>query len=391
MSNRWAILALLFSIRVTMAVQFQAVAALSPLIMRQYGVGLADIGLLIGLYLSPGIVIALPGSGIGRRFGDKQAVAFGMVLMLAGGLVIALLPGWQAQIAGRLVSGVGGIILNVLMTKMVTDWFAGRGLATAMGIFVNSWPAGIATALLVLPSLAGLFGLSVTMGLVAGLVAIGLAMLVLLYRPPAETGPTGRTQASPLRGPALVCVLLAAAIWGLYNAALGMVFGFGPAMLAERGWGTSGASSATSIVLWLVSVSVPLGGLMADRLGRRDLVLAIGLASFAGLMLLVPGTGRIVPVFVALGIAAGLAVGPIMSLPAEILHPGNRAYGMGVFFTLFYIAIFIGPIVAGNLAEASGSAEVVFSFGGLLLLAGLLLLIPFRAMAHRTRNAAPVR
>jgi hypothetical protein len=69
MSNRWYVLALLFGVRVAMAFQFQAVAALSPFMMSEFKVGIADIGLLIGLYLSPGILLALPGGAIGRRFG----------------------------------------------------------------------------------------------------------------------------------------------------------------------------------------------------------------------------------------------------------------------------------------------------------------------------------
>jgi len=42
--------------------------------------------------------------------------------------------------AGRLVAGAGGVILSVQMTKMLTDWFAGHEIATAMAIFVNLGP-----------------------------------------------------------------------------------------------------------------------------------------------------------------------------------------------------------------------------------------------------------
>jgi MFS family permease len=384
MTNRWSVLALLFCVRVTMAFQFQAVAALSPFLMHSFGVGLADIGLLIGLYLSPGIVIALPGGAIGRRFGDKRAVAFGMVLMLAGGLVMSLAPGWEAQIAGRVLAGVGGCILNVLMTKMITDWFTGRELATAMGIFVNSWPVGIAGALLVLPSIAGMFGLSATMGLIAGFVAIGLALLTACYRPPAQSVAAAATRRSPLSGAALACVLLAGSIWGLYNGALGMIFGFGPAMLVERGWSASAASSTTSIVLWIVSVSVPLGGVIADRLRQRDSVLALGILSFAALMLATPGTNHVVLMFVALGVVSGIAAGPIMSLPADVLLPGNRALGMGMFYTLFYLAIFAAPIAAGRAAEVAGGAEAALSFGGWMLLGCLFLLGLFKTLVRQT-------
>src|SRR6202051_3029780 len=72
--NRWFILAVLFVVRLTMAFQFQSVAAVAPLLGRDFGVSLADIGILIGLYFTPRIALALPGAAIGQRFGDKRTV-----------------------------------------------------------------------------------------------------------------------------------------------------------------------------------------------------------------------------------------------------------------------------------------------------------------------------
>ena len=383
MSQRWTILALLFGVRVTMAFQFQAVAALSPYIMEYHGVGLADIGLLIGLYLSPGIVIAMPGGAIGKRFGDKQAVAFGMALMLAGGIMMIMMPGWYAQVGGRLIAGTGGVILNVLMSKMVTDWFRDGGLATAMGIFVNSWPVGIALALLVLPPIAEASGLAATMGLVVTLVGAGLAALVAVYRDPPQQVSAAAVPTANLRGVALTGVVLAGSIWGLYNTALGMIFGFGPAMLVERGWSPTEASSTTSIVLWLVALSVPLGGFLADRTGSRDMILIAGLLGFALLMAVAPGADWAIATFIALGLVGGLAAGPIMSLPAAMMQPHNRAFGMGVFFTIYYLCIFAGPVVAGTLAETFGNAGVTFSFGAALLVFCGLCLAAFRRLEQR--------
>ena len=77
--GRWRILAILFAVRSAMAFQFQSVAAVAPLLGRDLGVELADIGLLIGLYLAPGIALGLPGGAIGQRFGDKRTVLAGLV------------------------------------------------------------------------------------------------------------------------------------------------------------------------------------------------------------------------------------------------------------------------------------------------------------------------
>ena len=69
MRNRWGILAVLFTVRLTMGFQFQSVAAVAPLLGGEFGVGIADIGLLIGLYFTPGVALALPG---GARSAEKD-------------------------------------------------------------------------------------------------------------------------------------------------------------------------------------------------------------------------------------------------------------------------------------------------------------------------------
>ena len=64
MQKRWIILMVLFFARTTMAFQFQSVAALSPLITESLAITLVDIGLLIGLYLGPGIIVAVLGGSM---------------------------------------------------------------------------------------------------------------------------------------------------------------------------------------------------------------------------------------------------------------------------------------------------------------------------------------
>ncbi|MFZ5963696.1 CynX/NimT family MFS transporter [Thalassococcus sp. BH17M4-6] len=380
--NRWFVLAVLFTARVTMAFQFQAVAALSPVYMQVFGVGLSDIGFLIGLYLAPGLIIALPGGAIGQRFGDRRVIAFGMGLMLAGALVMLLLDSWGGQIAGRLLAGTGGVLLNVLMSKVVTDYFAGREIATAMGIFVNSWPVGIAAALLVLPLVATGGGLALALGAVLASTAAGLAVF-LWGTAPTAAGSAGAAPKERLRGAPLAAVLCAGAIWGLYNGALGMVFGFGPAMLVGKGWSLAAASATTSVTLWLVAVSVPLGGYLADRTGQRDAVMVAGFAAFAALLILAPSSGNnALLVFALLGLSAGLSAGPIMSLPAQVLGAGTRAVGMGIFFTLFYVGVVFAPVVAGIAAQRTGLAGVAFYQGAVMLAACGLALWAFRGLAR---------
>ncbi|WP_342740369.1 MFS transporter [Bradyrhizobium sp. B117] len=367
MRNRWGILAILFLVRLTIAFQFQSVAAVAPLLQQSFGVGIADIGILIGLYFTPGVVLALPGGAIGRRFGDKPTTIAALLLMTAGSLVMASTDIWGWQMTGRLASGAGGVLLTVQLTKMAADWFAGKEIATAMAIFVNSWPAGIGISLLVLPALGTAHGAGAVFLAAGALTAIGI-LLTMLYQPPpaATAGPAGSGRLDPL---ALLAVIVAGAIWGLYNVGFAMIFSFGPSLLAERGWSIASAGSAISVVMWLSVISVPAGGYLADRF-KRPFMLAIAASLTVALLLAwLPRSDAVISILVLIGLIGGHPAGPIMSLAARVLAPETRAIGMGVFYTLFYAAMMLGPAIAGRLAKSAGTAAVALDLGAMAVLA----------------------
>lgn len=226
-------------------------------------------------------------------------------------------PGWALLITGRVLAGIGGVVINIVMTKMLVDWFVDREISTAMAVFVNSWPVGIALALLILPKLAAVGGLELAWAAVLSVIAVGLVLFVLVYRTP-ENAATPATRVAVSKLPALA-LFLAASIWALYNSALAMVFSFGPALLNQRGWTLDAASSATSVFMILIAISVPFGGILADRTGHRDAVI---MTSLLGYTLLLPFALYVPPwavplIFVVVGLLFGLAAGPIMTLPVR--------------------------------------------------------------------------
>ena len=382
LSNRWLILAVLFFARLTMAFQFQSIAALSPLIIDDFGLDLADIGFVIGLYFAPGIIFALPGGAIAARFGDKRIVSIGMILMLVGGAMIALTETWNILVAGRLIAGAGGVVLNVVMTKMLVDWFAGREISTAMAIFVNSWPVGIALALLVLPMFAAIGGLTFAWWSLWALMVAGLVLFATIYHAPpdASAGPATLKRAGfPVL--ALVCAGL---VWALYNTALSMVFSFGPALFLQQGWDLQKAGSVTGLFMILFSLAVPIGGIVADRTGRKDTVILVSLVSFAvliPLMLSLPAAA--LAIFCVVAVLFALCAGPVMTLPAEVLSNEARAFGMGVFFSIYYGLMMIGPRIGGGLAEAADDAGMALIAGAVMSLAAAVSLGVFRWASRR--------
>jgi MFS family permease len=387
--NRWGILAVLFVVRLTMAFQFQSVASVAPLLGREFGVGLADIGILIGLYFTPGIALALPGSAIGQRFGDKKTVLAALLLMLIGGLAMALSASWSAQVAGRLIAGGGAVLMNVLMTKMIADWFTGKEIATAMAIFVNSWPMGVALSLLALPLIGTTYGVGAVHLAVAALIGLAIVLLAAAYQAPSNSVSAAKTSLRLDRN-ALMAVVAAGLIWGLYNVGFAVIFSFGPSMLVERGWSIGAAAATISVGLWLGIISVPAGGFLADRTGRPGAILVAGCIVFAMLMLLLSHSDAVILAIIGLGLSGGLPAGPMLSLPARVLRAETRAIGMGLFYTLYYATMMVGPVIGGACAKWTGSASAAFDFGAVVLVACPLLLWVFNRVAGITPSRAIV-
>ena len=72
-----------------------------------------------------------------------------------------------------------------------------------------------------------------------------------------------------------------------------------------------------------------------------------------------------------------------MTLPNIVLHPGARIYGMGIFFTVYYVMMMIAPRIGGGLAEASGDAGQALLVGAVMALLAASSLVAFRLTAKR--------
>ncbi|MEX0281553.1 MAG: CynX/NimT family MFS transporter [Arenibacterium sp.] len=385
----WIILFVLFAARTVMAFQFQSVAALSPFIMDRLAITLTDIGLLIGLYLGPGIIVAVAGGAVAGWFGDKRTVVASLTLMVLGGVMVAYASTLGWAIAGRVVSGIGGVVVNVLMTKMVIDWFAGRNVSTALAIFISSWPLGIALSLLALPAMAANAGLSLAWNVLIVLTVVALLLFGFVYKPP-KTATTGATKISFTSLPwrPLAC---AALVWALYNSAFAMVFGFGALVLVEQGFSLAVAGSAISLYVIAGAVTIPLGGWLADRSGRGGLVVLASLLTGAVLysaILYMPNQ-FIVPALILGGLIIGLAPGPVVAMPGFILTPEARAFGTGIFYSIYYVLMMIAPALAGTVADSLGNVSIAFVLGSVMMVVAIFALSLYYRIASPPQPARP--
>jgi predicted MFS family arabinose efflux permease len=137
---RWIILALMFFGRIALGFQFQTLGSVAPDLITQFGFSYAEIGTLIGLFMMPGMFLAIPAGWLGSWWSDRLLTTFGLLALAAGGVLSALADGFSLLAAGRLLCGAGFVVSSLYFTKMTADWFSGRELATAMSVMVMSWP-----------------------------------------------------------------------------------------------------------------------------------------------------------------------------------------------------------------------------------------------------------
>jgi cyanate permease len=393
MEPRWRALAILTAARTSMGVQFQSIASVSPVLVPELGLSYGDLGFLIGLYFLPGVIMALPAGSLGRRFGDTRTVAVGLVLMVTGGIVTSVADSTTVLTVGRTLSGIGAVLLNVLMTKMVTDWFAGREIMLAMAVFMNSFPIGVGLALLSLGWLATATGWATALLVSALFASAALLLLVTSYvRHPNDGAAAPVVRAGSVRFGAvealLVCV--AGAIWGIFNGTFSVIFGFAPTFLSATGLSPAEAGLIVGAATWLVAASVQTGGMLAQKWARPASLVTIVLLAWAGcLFALASGYGPPGAMLLAIGLLTGLPVGVITSLPAQALRPENRAVGMGLCYFWVYLGQGGLPPVAGWIQDRTGSPAAPLHFTAALVLAMLLLFWLFRlGMVARARTAA---
>jgi predicted MFS family arabinose efflux permease len=388
--GKWAMLVLLMVARTNMGLQFQTVADASDQLVSSMGISWHEVGRLIGLYMLPGVFIALLGALLGQKYGDKNLVVFSLFLMALGGALMAVADGYGLLSTGRIISGIGGVGANVLMTKMIADWFPGKQVAFAMAILIVSWPLGLALGLVINGQLLTIATWPAVMWLAAEVSVVSMALVWIFYRnPPAlETGEkqSGGLKLNLTRHETILCCL-AGCVWSVYNVGFIMMPSFGGTFFISLGFGKVEAAWIVSMSGWLLILLVPVGGYIGARWGHQSLILffcfAIGIVGMAW----IPLASSPVLAFIVTGSIAVLPAGLIVSLPAQVLRPEARGAGMGIFFTMYYLGFATLPEIGGWARDVTGDAGAPIQFGATMFIAATIFLILF--LVFKRKFATP--
>lgn len=363
--SRWLILALLFACRTGLGFQFQTLGSVSESLTAELGFSYTEIGTLIGLFMLPGLVLALPAGYAGRHFQDRTLVGLAFLCLGAGGAIAAIAHGFGLLGLGRIAAGAGFVFGTIYLTKMAADWFAGKELATAMSILVMSWPFGIAMGQIGQVWVDGHFGWRAVFLVASAYCTLSALAVFFLYRAPpvvklVQAGAIGLPRAE------LLLTLLAATVWGLFNAGYIVYLSFAPRMLVAGGYEPAQAAAVISIASWVMIFSGAICGQIADRTGKRDAIMYVCATVAVVSLLLLKDTSLAGVSSLLFGLVGMASAGVIMALTGDAMAPQRRAFGMGVFFTFYFLIVTLAPPIAGWLFDRSADPYWPILFAALL-------------------------
>ncbi|OGQ13841.1 MAG: hypothetical protein A2026_10045 [Deltaproteobacteria bacterium RBG_19FT_COMBO_46_12] len=383
---RWVILGIVYLSILAFTLIFQSIPPILPLIISELHLTYAQSGLLMSLFALPGIFVSVLGGFLADRSGMKPLGAGCFLLMIGGTLLVGLGMNLQTLGLGRIIAGIGAFTLSVFLPKLLSQWFKGRELGLAMGIFNTGVPLGSVICF-------GLFGRMGTLGgwrvpiLLTGIYSLIIFFLFfILYRPsPSQRMREDKSlniykSLNQMGYP----IWLVGFSWLWFNAAFVSFATFAPDLFMVNGFTIEQSGILIGIpLLGSLLFSAPIGYLV-DRFKHQEWLIGTGGIALAILALFFNFSSSFLFLAILMGIFSAMIPAPIYSLPPEILKMDNVGLGFGVLSTCSSVGLFVAPYLVGKTKDLTDSHNWSF----ILISSFFFLTTVFIFFANRSRSTA---
>ena len=377
----------LFVAGLTTFISLYSAQALLPALSRAFHVSPTGSSLLVSLATGTLALAVIPVSALSERFGRTQVMLVSSAIAVPLGLLIPLCPSFPALAAvralqGIALAGVPAVAMAYLAEEVHPEAFGG-----AMGRYIaGNTIGGLAGRLLpgFVTDLAGWrWGLAVT-ALASALLTVAFWALLPRSRffTPSRPGLGGLLR--HLRDPGMrrlyvVGLVLMATFVTVYN-----YLGY---RLIAAPFGLPQAVVALLFIMYLAGTfSSPTAGSLADRIGRRPVLLGACLVTAGGLLLTLPDS---LP-----AVVAGLLVMTTGFFAAHSVASGwvgrraatARAHASGLYLFFYYLGSSVGGS-AGGLAYEHGRWPSTVVYGLVLLAVAFAAALGVRVSVEEKRAA----
>lgn len=381
---RFVIGALIVLLNFSSSISLFSLSPVTPLVMEDYSINRSAASLLVGVVILMQTAFAIPFSMIVGRVSLKKLIAVAWLLAAVPSLSF-LASSFPILLALRVAYGLSFAMVLPSVGPLLMQWFQPRELPLVNGIGMAAVSLGIAVATFTAAPLAEAMGWRGAVSMFGVVALLGAVTWMLLGRERQAVGRSGQ----PLSVRDLWSVvrsrdslLLAVALGGPSAQYVALTAWLPTFYYQVHGMSLTRAGSAVGLLPLTAVFTVLLVGLLAFRLRRRRPFLIIPgiLVVFAGFgSFLLGGSVSVYPALVLLGIGSWAYLPVLFTIPMELPHTGPErvAPTFAAIGTISGAITFLGPLIVGAVADASGSYLPGFSLlavlAGSLAVAGFLL------------------
>jgi sugar phosphate permease len=374
---RWTILALGTAAQWSYSAVFLGIPVLAPQLREEYGLSLAQIGVVLAAFSIGSVVTLLPWGLLADRVGERRVLATGLAAASIALAVAAFTSSWVTLVALLVLAGGAGASVNAASGRAVMSWFEPSQRGFALGIRQTALPLGGAAAAVALPPIAAAGGTEAGLLVLAGAcLATAIAGAVGLREAPPDEGVPLGDVTNPLRDGRMWRLATGS---GLIVVAQVSIMAFAVLFLhGARGLSTAAAAGIFA-AMQLVGASLRIAaGRWSDRVGTRigplvKIAFALSVALAVSAALTAAPLGLLLPAFLVAGAISQAWNGLSFTAAAELAGLARAGAALGFQQTSLAVASSVAPPVFALLVEST-SWGVAFALAATLPLAGAGLL-----------------
>lgn len=370
---------------------------LFPHLREALGVGYTELGLVMAVLFAVSGLCQTPAGFLVDRVGAARVLAAGLFLLGAGAVLASLAPNYALLLAAAAVIGLGNSVFHPADYTILGHHVAPARMARAFSLHTIGGTLGWAVAPVLMAGVAALTSWRLSV-LLAGGLGLALAALVLVQRRALETpGHRPPSASTPLVAEASLfahpAILLCFAFFALQACAFIALQNFMPLALHQL-WAVPMVTATATVTFFMVgsALGTLAGGVLADRSGRYQWIVAGGLALAALLFATIGQVDLPTPLLLAAvafaGALAGLTTPSRDMLVRSATPPGTSGKVFGFVYSGLDLGATLTPALVGLLLDA-GRPGALFVLVPAVMLCGILTatIIPPRAPAPARAGA----
>jgi FSR family fosmidomycin resistance protein-like MFS transporter len=329
------------------------IPVLFPLLIGKFQLTLATVGLVTLAYSGMAAISQPMFGAIADRFGTRftgAALCWTAVTFSLAGFV----PTFPLLLALAFLSGLGSGAFHPFGALDVRALLPARRRSSGMSIYVTAGTVGVALGPLIGILVFGLFGIRGTGLLVLPGVATGTYLLWRARRTRAAATAarkvgTAARQSVPMFALAVVIGVMMSRSW-----TVNVFQAFTPTWYKELGYGPSFYGPLATTLVLASAVGTVGCGTLADRYGRRVVILGTLVLTIPAILLftLFPGPWAFLSAILIGFLAASTA--PLMLLMAQQLMASRAGLASGLVMGLGFVTGAIGVPINGAIGDAVG-------------------------------------